>query len=117
MHCTYCVSRVPTSLCRLIHSRDQMSERSEQLRAALAARLERVRGTMSDEEFSHLIDDVIRTTQRFEAACRHSKKPRRVRVRSASYSASSFRLRSIAIRSALKLARSHCLNVRASRPR
>jgi len=43
-----------------------MSERSEQLRAALAARLERVRGTMSDEEFSNLIDDVIRTTQRFE---------------------------------------------------
>jgi hypothetical protein len=66
MHCTYCVSRVRTSLCRLIHSGDQMSERSEQLRAALAARLERVRGTMSDEEFSHLIDDVIRTTQRFE---------------------------------------------------
>jgi hypothetical protein len=43
-----------------------MSEHSEQLRAALATRLERVRGAMSDEEFSQLIDDVIRTTQRFE---------------------------------------------------
>jgi hypothetical protein len=43
-----------------------MPERSEQLRAALAARLERVRGAMSDEEFSRLVDDVIRTTQRFE---------------------------------------------------
>jgi len=43
-----------------------MSERSEQLRAALAARLERVRGTLSDEELSHLLDDVVHTTQRFE---------------------------------------------------
>ena len=43
-----------------------MSERSEELHAAFAARLERVRGAMSDEEFSHLVDDVIRTMQRFE---------------------------------------------------
>ena len=43
-----------------------MSERSAELHAAFAARLERVRGAMSDEEFSHLVDDVIRTMQRFE---------------------------------------------------
>jgi hypothetical protein len=43
-----------------------MTRRSEQLRAALAARLERVRGDMSDAEFAQLIEDVIRTTQRFE---------------------------------------------------
>jgi hypothetical protein len=43
-----------------------VSEHSEQLRAALAARLERVRGSMSDVDFAALVDDVIRTTQRFE---------------------------------------------------
>jgi hypothetical protein len=43
-----------------------MRECSEQLRAALAARLERVRGSMSDSDFEELIRDVIRTAQRFE---------------------------------------------------
>jgi hypothetical protein len=43
-----------------------MFTRSEQLRAALAARLERVHATMSHEEFSQPIADVIRTAQRLE---------------------------------------------------
>ena len=43
-----------------------MSDRTEQLRAAFAARLERVRGAMSDDEFARLVDDVLRTAQRFE---------------------------------------------------
>ena len=36
------------------------------LRAALAARLERVRGGLTDAEFAHLVDDVMRTSERFE---------------------------------------------------
>lgn len=42
-----------------------MPERTS-LRAALAARLERFRGNMSDTEFAQLIDDVIGTMLRFE---------------------------------------------------
>jgi hypothetical protein len=36
------------------------------LRAALAARLECVRGGLTDAEFAHLLDDVVRTAERFE---------------------------------------------------
>ena len=43
-----------------------MPEGSERLRAALYARLERVRGAMSDADFAQLIDDVMETTRRFE---------------------------------------------------
>ena len=41
-----------------------MSERTEQLRAAIAARLERVRGAMSEADFAALVDDVARTAER-----------------------------------------------------
>ena len=43
-----------------------MSERFDELRAALAARLERVRGSMTDDEFGQLVADITRTAQRFE---------------------------------------------------
>jgi len=43
-----------------------MPEHFASLREALAARLERFRGTMSDDEFAQLIDDLIQTTLRFE---------------------------------------------------
>jgi hypothetical protein len=34
--------------------------------AAIAARLERVRGTLTDEQFAALVEDVARTALRFE---------------------------------------------------
>lgn len=43
-----------------------MNARSEQLRAAFAARLERVRGNMTDSEFAHLVADMMSTAQRRE---------------------------------------------------
>lgn len=43
-----------------------MSERFDQLKAALSARLERVRGSMTDDEFGQLVADITRTAQRFE---------------------------------------------------
>jgi hypothetical protein len=43
-----------------------MSERLTTLRAALTARLERVRGSLTDAEFARLIDDVMRTAERLE---------------------------------------------------
>jgi len=46
--------------------RTPMSERFDELRAALAARLERVRGSMTDDEFGQLVADITRTAQRFE---------------------------------------------------
>jgi len=42
------------------------SDRSEKLRGELAARLERVRGNMSDDDFRRLVADIVRTAQRFE---------------------------------------------------
>lgn len=56
-----------------------MSERFEELRAALAARLERVRGNMTDDEFGQLVADITRTAQRFEEieARERSRKPPR----------------------------------------
>ena len=43
-----------------------MSERFDELKAALAARLERVRGNMTDDEFGQLVADITRTAARFE---------------------------------------------------
>jgi hypothetical protein len=43
-----------------------MTERSEQLCAAFAARLQRVRGNLTDDEFAQLVSDVLSTAQRFE---------------------------------------------------
>ncbi|HUQ83672.1 MAG TPA: hypothetical protein VM076_21145 [Gemmatimonadaceae bacterium] len=43
-----------------------MSTRFDDLKAALSARLDRVRGNMSDAEFAALVDDVARTATRFE---------------------------------------------------
>ena len=43
-----------------------MNSRSEQLRAAFSARLERVRGNMSDADFAQLVADMVSTAQRFE---------------------------------------------------
>ena len=43
-----------------------MTARSEQLHAAFTARLERVRGKLSDAEFTHLVDDMVSTAQRLE---------------------------------------------------
>ena len=40
-------------------------ERRRELRAELVARLERVRGQMTDAEFESLVSDVERTAQRF----------------------------------------------------
>jgi hypothetical protein len=36
------------------------------MRAALVARLERVRGNLTDAQFAQLVDRVTRTAQRFE---------------------------------------------------
>lgn len=43
-----------------------MSQGFEQLSAEIAARLERVRGQLTDAEFATLVEDVARTAQRFE---------------------------------------------------
>ena len=43
-----------------------MTERSEQLRAAFDARVERVRGNMTDREFADLVADMVSTAQRLE---------------------------------------------------
>ena len=43
-----------------------MTDQSEQLRAAFAARVERVRGNLSDAEFAQLVADMVRTAQRLE---------------------------------------------------
>ena len=43
-----------------------MSERFDELKAALAARLERVRGNMTDDEVGQLVTDTTRTAARFE---------------------------------------------------
>jgi hypothetical protein len=43
-----------------------MTEHSAQLRAAFAARLERVRGTLSDAEFAQLVADMVSMAQRLE---------------------------------------------------
>ena len=40
-------------------------ERRKELRTELIARLERVRGKLTDAEFANLIDDVERTAARF----------------------------------------------------
>ena len=40
-------------------------ERRQQLRAELIARLERVRGRLTDTEFRELVDSVERTANRF----------------------------------------------------
>ncbi|HUQ79678.1 MAG TPA: hypothetical protein VM076_01000 [Gemmatimonadaceae bacterium] len=45
---------------------DSVSDHTKRLRAALAARLERVRGNMSDADFTRLVADITRTAQRFE---------------------------------------------------
>jgi hypothetical protein len=44
---------------------DAWAERRNTLRAQIAARLQRVRGAMSDADFAHLVDDVVRTAERF----------------------------------------------------
>ena len=38
----------------------------EELRAAFAQRLERVRGTMTNVEFDRLVDDMVATAQRLD---------------------------------------------------
>jgi len=43
-----------------------MTDRSEQLRDAFSARLEGVRGNMTDSEFTNLVADMVRTAQRLE---------------------------------------------------
>jgi len=43
-----------------------LTDRSEQLRAAFAARLERVRGQMTDGEFARLVADMVSTAARLE---------------------------------------------------
>ena len=43
-----------------------MTNHSEQLRAAFAARLQRVRGTMTDADFAQLVADMVSTAQRLE---------------------------------------------------
>lgn len=40
-------------------------ERRKELRADVVARLQRVRGEMTDAEFEELVDDVERTARRF----------------------------------------------------
>ena len=44
---------------------DGKHERHQQLIAGIAARLDRVRGGMTDAEFAQLVTDVARTAQRF----------------------------------------------------
>jgi hypothetical protein len=41
-------------------------KRLDDVKATLAARLQRVRGNMSEAEFAALVDDVARTAERFE---------------------------------------------------
>ena len=43
-----------------------MSESTEPMRAAFAARFERVRGTMTPDEFDRLIVDMVATAQRLD---------------------------------------------------
>jgi hypothetical protein len=43
-----------------------MTHRIVEHRAAVAARLRRFRGAMSDDEFARLVEDVIRTARRFD---------------------------------------------------
>jgi hypothetical protein len=43
-----------------------VSDRLDQLSAAIAARLERVRGNLTDVEFATLVEDVARTAGKFE---------------------------------------------------
>lgn len=43
-----------------------MSEATEQLKAALVERLQRVRGNMSDSEFAALVDDIAHMAARLE---------------------------------------------------
>jgi len=51
-----------------------MSDRSEHL-SAIAARLERVRGTLTAAEFARLVEDVARTARKFEQfEPRHSER-------------------------------------------
>jgi hypothetical protein len=44
---------------------DGKNERYQQLLAAIAARLDRVRGGLTDTEFAQLVADVARTAERF----------------------------------------------------
>jgi hypothetical protein len=48
---------------RFLH--DGKNERHQQLLATIAARLDRVRGGMTDAEFAQLVGDVARTAGRF----------------------------------------------------
>jgi len=43
-----------------------MTDHSEKLRAAFAARLERVRGSLTDAEFERLVADMVKTAARLE---------------------------------------------------
>ena len=43
-----------------------MPDRHEQLSTLIAARLERVRGNLTNEEFARLVADVTQTALRFE---------------------------------------------------
>ena len=44
---------------------DPQAERRKNIRAQIAARLQRVRGAMTDADFARLVDDVVRTAARF----------------------------------------------------
>ena len=44
---------------------DAWAERRNTLRAQIAARLRRVRGAMTDADFARLVDDVVRSAERF----------------------------------------------------
>lgn len=44
---------------------DPMKDSRQKLRAALAARLERVRGAMTDAEFGQLLADMVIVAERF----------------------------------------------------
>jgi hypothetical protein len=55
-----------------------MQDRADELRAAIAANLERVRGAMSEGDFAKLVDDVARTAERLaeiEEREMHTKTP------------------------------------------
>jgi hypothetical protein len=45
---------------------DSTSDRSRHKRVAIAERLERVRGNLTDAEFAQLVEDVARTAERFD---------------------------------------------------
>src|SRR5689334_8699854 len=78
------IVRVAPSWHTYLHRRDvdlirrsMREERRQEVRAKLVARLQRVRGQMTDAEFDNLLKDVERTARRFSEIDRAWPRPKR----------------------------------------